>query len=293
MSTLKEKAEEILQEKEEKIIPENFSNDLEIFGVQGSIENRIGMGLLINCMDADTQSQPDAISYSGSICTGSGRIMLDADTDIGEMIVPYGMITEPLNITADKIKKDETILGIVGTYEGDTPGYYNDDVVGNLANINLYDSSKDGMWSFSSLRFSTDGYKHQFQEARIEPNANDEYPFDMENVDESILPRIIDFGYVYDSQHEIQPYIVMADFEYRVPSFDPEYRFDIELELNLYKSYRGSQSLVFTSAFTGGIGLSQNFIVAYGDVDNHTPIIGSMPQDDYNAIVDVIIRKPV
>ena len=37
MSTLKQKAEAILQEKTEKIIPENFSNELEIFGVVGNI----------------------------------------------------------------------------------------------------------------------------------------------------------------------------------------------------------------------------------------------------------------
>lgn len=37
MSTLKEKAESILLEKNEKIIPENLPNDVTAFGVQGSI----------------------------------------------------------------------------------------------------------------------------------------------------------------------------------------------------------------------------------------------------------------
>ena len=39
MSTLKEKAEQILQEKEEKIIPENFGENLEIFDVTGGIKD--------------------------------------------------------------------------------------------------------------------------------------------------------------------------------------------------------------------------------------------------------------
>lgn len=41
MGTLKEKAELILQEKEEKIIPDNYSQNLNIFGVYGNIREMV------------------------------------------------------------------------------------------------------------------------------------------------------------------------------------------------------------------------------------------------------------
>ena len=41
MSTLKQKAQDILDEKEEKIIPENIKKDIQIFDVTGTLEEGV------------------------------------------------------------------------------------------------------------------------------------------------------------------------------------------------------------------------------------------------------------
>lgn len=112
MSTLMEKALQIQQEKYEKIIPENFSENLEIFGIQGQIDESDGWSSDTNII----YDYPEESRLVLRIDLDSKRIFnYNSDIQIG---ASYNDIVNTINLTADKIKKDEIILGITGTYEG-------------------------------------------------------------------------------------------------------------------------------------------------------------------------------
>ena len=49
--------------------------------------------------------------------------ILDSNVNI-EMSTDYSDIATAINLTADKVKKDETVLGVTGTYEGDNINDY-------------------------------------------------------------------------------------------------------------------------------------------------------------------------
>lgn len=48
MSDLKTNLQEILQEKQDKIIPENIKKDVQIFDITGTYEQILGEGEIIN-----------------------------------------------------------------------------------------------------------------------------------------------------------------------------------------------------------------------------------------------------
>lgn len=48
MSDLKTNSQEILQEKQDKIIPENIKKDVQIFDITGTSEQILGEGEIIN-----------------------------------------------------------------------------------------------------------------------------------------------------------------------------------------------------------------------------------------------------
>ena len=125
MSTLKEKAEQILQEKENKIISDNFSRNLEIFGVKGDImEYTAGSGPLSENIDLD--GTVDSLQYrlNGDFLLRDGAFLDKSFTDIANY----------LDITPDKIKKGVEILGVTGTYVGGDKlpdGSFPDEIVVN------------------------------------------------------------------------------------------------------------------------------------------------------------------
>ena len=111
MSTLKEKAEAILQEKEEKIIPENFSENLEIMGVQGELpEGDYYGGVWGSYID----TSGDMLTFYG----GSGSKQIVGAENTASIGFSNDYVAGEIGLTANKIKKDEVILGITGTYEG-------------------------------------------------------------------------------------------------------------------------------------------------------------------------------
>lgn len=115
MSTLKEKAEQILNEKETKIIPENLPNSVTAFGVTGNIsEFTSGQGT----------TYPSTYRHGSS---GDDNVYLDINFDTDNLfrnnssIAAYitdSNLAQEIGLTPEKIKKDETILGVTGTYEG-------------------------------------------------------------------------------------------------------------------------------------------------------------------------------
>ena len=130
MSTLKEKAEQILQEKNEKIISENFSNNLTIFDVPGTLEEFA----FVNADDLNGQitvnegTSVDTEGHSYRSIQIMGRDIRNCDKYIvnenGGNDVAINMhstsLAQSIGLTAEKIKKDETILGVTGTCEGKT-----------------------------------------------------------------------------------------------------------------------------------------------------------------------------
>lgn len=162
MSTLKEKAEQILQEKQEKIIPENFSSNLEIFDVQGNIYTAGGMSYYYDSFEHNeyikdyTFYSPDMRnSYPNGIYI---KPQENYDCKLG-VNISESTLANIIDLTADKIKKDEVILGITGTYEGsgskqDTSLIPVSFVVPDLLVISSWDSSiYNGMYYDCSIDY--------------------------------------------------------------------------------------------------------------------------------------------
>lgn len=160
MSTLKEKAEAILQEKNTKIIPENFSENLEILGIQGDISTyESGSGNLQ--FTENVVDLPDNNQFIMEIENGS-NVLYKEGSNMG-LAALKSVVAQTIGLTANKIKKNETILGITGTYEGidtsDANATENDLVEGTSAYVNgvkiegtLYDERyESGYYSFDNI----------------------------------------------------------------------------------------------------------------------------------------------
>lgn len=149
MGTLKEKAQSILTEKNNKIIPGNIKKNVKIFDVTGTLDN-------IDTSDAtalETDIAEDKTAYvdgqkvlgtlkdyRGACGTNFGSSEVDEKDDDNNRLVlnsyisdssaildnevqipnylPYSEITDKIGLTPDKIKLGEKVLGITGTYSG-------------------------------------------------------------------------------------------------------------------------------------------------------------------------------
>lgn len=154
MSELKTNLDEILQEKQNKIIPENIKKDIQIFDVIGTYEGS-GGGIDTssdNPITADDVAQGKEGFVNGEKITGTledkrnagtvgintvsqilvnvaGTIMIIRTKQFGSIIadnttkfninIEMSEMAEAIGLTADKIKAGETILGITGTYTGE------------------------------------------------------------------------------------------------------------------------------------------------------------------------------
>ena len=150
MSDLKTNLQEILQEKQDKIIPENIKKDVQIFDVTGTMEGGI------DTSDANATASDiaqDKTAYvNGEKITGTlkklfelsyivNNVVWTDETDLEQLrldipllgdgivisnqtktvvILHYDKLAEEIGLTADKIKAGETILGITGTYTGES-----------------------------------------------------------------------------------------------------------------------------------------------------------------------------
>lgn len=149
MSILNDNLNQILQEKEQKIIPENIKSGVQIFDVVGTYE---GSG--IDTSDADAMASDITINktayVNGEKITGTlplfpnsrtftvdGGVTNDTenskltistintlkqtlDSNLNmEFSTSYSNAAQAIGLTADKIKSGETILGITGTYTGE------------------------------------------------------------------------------------------------------------------------------------------------------------------------------
>lgn len=173
MSTLKQKAQDILDEKEEKIVPENIKKDIQIFDVIGSLEEGIdtsdatatendlvqGTTAYVNGdklygtledrrndnLDIDatyviTNDEFETLYVRGSSLYNN--VVVDSSTETNT-VTPYNLITPEIGLTPEKIKKNEVILGVTGTYEG-TSSKSKIKLFNNTSEMNSSTGNEDG-----------------------------------------------------------------------------------------------------------------------------------------------------
>ena len=150
MSDLKTNLQEILQEKQDKIIPENIKKDVQIFDVIGTMNGGIDTSDATATADDIAQNKTAYVNgekITGTVFTtesGEQRSFLlpsNFTEDETKIILPAmdsgiyyragtilyfskSNLRNRFGITADKIKSGETILGLEGTYEGDNINDY-------------------------------------------------------------------------------------------------------------------------------------------------------------------------
>lgn len=152
MSILNDNLSQILQEKEQKIIPENIKSGVQIFDVTGTLETGIDtsdadataddilsektayvngekiIGTIPISEDNSTYNLEDIEDISGIdtsyysviqfLTTKKYRLYVKPDTKF-YINVDKSILAQAIGLTADKIKAGETILGITGTYTGE------------------------------------------------------------------------------------------------------------------------------------------------------------------------------
>ena len=148
MSDLKTNLEQILQEKQNKIIPENIKKDIQIFDVTGTYE---GLDTSDANAIADDIIAGKTAYVNGEKITGSLTLFPNSrtftvdnagvinDTENNQLTFStinalkqaldsnlnmnfsanYSDVAQVIGLTADKIKAGETILGVTGTYIGE------------------------------------------------------------------------------------------------------------------------------------------------------------------------------
>ena len=130
MSTLKAKAEAILQEKEAKILPENIKKDVVAFGVTGE---------LVECDTSDADATVGDILYNKTAYVDGEKLVgtmtnngaLNYTPSTSQQTIPAGYtsggtisaVTSSVdaNITQGNIKAGVTILGVTGNVQPDKP----------------------------------------------------------------------------------------------------------------------------------------------------------------------------
>lgn len=87
--TLLEKAQQVLEEKRTKVIPENIKDDITIFGVEGILE--AGKRANIKCFTSfeEMNNDPDKQEGDLAIVYGSGLTPLTAGTEVNSINIPY------------------------------------------------------------------------------------------------------------------------------------------------------------------------------------------------------------
>lgn len=176
MSTLKQKAQSILNEKDAKIKPENIKKTVQVFDVVGTLDgiDTSDATATANDLVRNATAYVKGVKISGSIRDyrsesgitdfedleysedepSQGKLKLlthmglsSPDTvissdNIVELKIPYYELTTNLGLTADKLKKGVTILGVTGALDAqgidtsDATATANDLVVGTTAYVN-------------------------------------------------------------------------------------------------------------------------------------------------------------
>lgn len=144
MATILEKANQILDEKTNKIIPENIKSGVQIFDVTGTLDGGIDTsdatataddiafgktayingekieGMLPECGQIGGSGSGNINIYADSVGIqeiNSQRCIVNANSPI-IAITSNDNLAEAIGLTPEKIAKNNTILGVTGTFEG-------------------------------------------------------------------------------------------------------------------------------------------------------------------------------
>ena len=154
MSELKTNLQEILQEKQEKIIPENIKSGVTILGVNGTLETGTDTsdataiaddiiqgktaygadGKLTGTLPLFPNTRIFTVDNAGVTDNTEDSILelitintlkqtLDSNLNM-KFSAPYSDIVTAIGLTTDKLVQGNTILGVEGTYEGDNINDY-------------------------------------------------------------------------------------------------------------------------------------------------------------------------
>lgn len=124
--TLLDKVRQIQQEKNEKIIPENLPNNVTVYGVSGGVVDVRNSSLdisqegaqLVKHIESSTGEDWYAAEVTGLSAYDGGNGVIVGANNLIQLPLDAPDIANVIGLTANKIKKDETILGVTGTYEG-------------------------------------------------------------------------------------------------------------------------------------------------------------------------------
>ena len=124
--TLLDKVRQIQQEKNEKIIPENLPNNVTVYGVSGGVVDVRNSSLdisqegaqLVKHIESSTGEEWYATEVTGLSAYDGGDGVIVGANNLIQLPLDAPDIANVIGLTAGKIKKDEVILGITGTYEG-------------------------------------------------------------------------------------------------------------------------------------------------------------------------------
>lgn len=153
MATLLEKANQILAQKEANLLPENLKSGITCMGVEGTLQEGVDTSdatatandLLMNTsayVNGEKIEGKIILQDSGHALTTvssieGNHVNLDIDgVSVVEghdtiafrqgmgtgMSISFENLATTIGLTADKIKSGETILGITGTYTGQSTG---------------------------------------------------------------------------------------------------------------------------------------------------------------------------
>lgn len=184
--------------------------------ITGTVKDLKGSGISLPIQIYDDGYLPNTIDIYQRFSLGYA--MINNDTSFQGQI-SYSSLASLLNVTADKIKKGETILGITGTYEGNLPsinaGEYeyvktftmNDNYKstdGYIPMVDVYSKDNDIILIVRNLS-STDSLHVWYEgeedyDITIPPQSKSEYLYESDepasNVDISYMHNVSSFDWI-------------------------------------------------------------------------------------------------
>lgn len=103
MSDLKTNLQEILQEKQDKIIPENIKKDVQIFDVTGTYEGSGSSTTGVKLFETEEEMQADSTAKEGDLAVVYGTITANSnygDKNITQIVFP-NIVTLPEQVTSN------------------------------------------------------------------------------------------------------------------------------------------------------------------------------------------------
>lgn len=116
MATILEKANEILQEKNDMVVPENIKKGVTMFGVEGTVEEKplVETNIMIHDgITIDVENVEQEMKVTGHT---DREILLQENATV-DLHPTFAEAAEKIGVTPDKLVKGQTILGVEGAVD--------------------------------------------------------------------------------------------------------------------------------------------------------------------------------